>query len=112
MNTKICYAIGIGILAATVCGQAQFIDDEFNSGLLGAQWTFIESDPVGSTVTLTGTHLRMDAQEGSDHWFFNNPHETAIEQNAPVGTNWEVVTKIDNYDPVAVGFQRRFLKTG
>jgi regulation of enolase protein 1 (concanavalin A-like superfamily) len=91
---------------------AQFTDDEFNvPGVLGLQWTQHDSTPPGSTFTLTGAALRLTAKEGSDFWSVADDH-AYIEQNAPVGSNWEIVTKVDNFNPTLVGFKRTFIRTG
>lgn len=108
---KLFYALMAMAVAVPGAGFSQFVDDEFNSGTQGPQWTFTDGTPAGGSVSFTGTHLRMEAQEGTDHWFHVDDH-VFLQQNAPTGTNWEVVTKIDNYDPTEVGFQARWQKSG
>lgn len=106
-------AIPVAALAlAPLPAQAQFVDDEFNGTTLGSHWTVRDSTPAGSTITLTGAgSLRMTAKEGSDFWMLVND-ECSVEQPAPTGSNWEVVTKIDNFDPRATGYKRSWNRTG
>lgn len=99
------------VLFLAASAPAAFVNDEFDGASLGSQWTVVQSNPAGSTVTLTGSHLRLEALPGTDDWFHVN-NGVSVEQDAPDGTNWEVVTKIDNYDPTEPGFRRRFLKSG
>lgn len=96
---------------AAAASQAQFIPDEFNTATLGPQWTFVDSTPAGTTYSLTGSDFRIAASAGSDLFTFVDNHGF-IEQNAPIGTNWEVVTKIDDYNPTQAGQQRDFARGG
>ncbi len=89
----------------------QFVADEFNGGSLGTQWTFQDSDPVGSVIGHTGTHLSIEAMEGADLFFFIDKY-TYVQQDAPGGTNWEIVTKLDDFDPTAAGKQNNWNKCG
>lgn len=102
----------VGILAGLAfAAPAQFVDDEFNAGSLGAQWSWHDSTPAGSALSFTSNSLRMLSKEGSDLWMLADK-ACFVEQAAPAGTNWEVVTKIDNFDPRATGFKRSWNRTG
>src|SRR5690606_12818067 len=74
-------------------------------------WTWQDSDPAGSVIGNTGTHLSIEAAEGADLFFFNDKY-TYVQQNAPAGTNWEVVTKLDGFDPTEPGKQNSWNKCG
>lgn len=91
--------------------QAQFVDDQFNEGTLGGHWTFVDGAPDAGSHTMTGTHLQLDAAEGSDFFYFVDD-QAYVEQDAPTGTNWEVVTKIDNFAPVNGATQQPFNRAG
>jgi len=100
-----------GILACTLTAQADFVPDEFNSSTLGSQWTWHDSDPTGSTYNLSGTHFEIDAIEGAD-MFFTIDKYAYLEQDAPSGTNWEIVTKVEGFDPTETGKQNNWNKCG
>lgn len=101
----------VGIVACTSALSAQFVADEFNAPTLGPQWTFHDSTPTGSVQGNTGTHLSLKAQEGADMYFFIDKY-CYVEQDAPAGTNWEVVTKLDGFDPTEAGKQNDWNKSG
>ncbi len=113
MKCKIITALGAACaLVSSVPVMGQFTADEFSAPTLGPQWTFTDGTPAGSTITFPdGNHLRMDGQEGTD-FYYDTDTQPYIQQNAPSGTNWEVITKITAYDPTAAGFQRGFLRAG
>jgi len=93
---------------------AAFQADEFDGTSLGSQWTFVDSNPAGTTTTVADGKFQMSAAAGSDHYFFVDT-QAAIQQDAPAGTNWEVVTKLDDFDfdpDTTSPVKRRFIRTG
>jgi hypothetical protein len=108
-KTFLCSLIAVQLTCTL--GMAQFVDDDFSAPVLGSQWTWHDSTPAGSTYTLTGSKLQMKSKEGSDFWMMVDG-QCYVEQAAPTGTNWEVVTKIDSFDPMTSGAKRTFIRTG
>lgn len=90
---------------------AQFVADDFNDGVLGSQWTFGDSTPAGSTATEVDGYAVLEAVAGTDHYYHANTY-AYIEQPAPEGTNWEIITKIDDFDPLRTGEQRGYTRVG
>lgn len=107
------WAVTCGILMfCPGFSQAAFTPDEFDGTTLGSQWTFHDNS-IGTAVTtytVTDGHLRITAGEGDLY----HPVDTHayVEQDAPAGTDWEVITKIDNWDPTVAGEQRKFIRSG
>lgn len=103
----------VGIVFSPHVVSAQFVPDEFNSTTMGTQWTWQDSTPAGSTFNLNGTHFNITAANGADT-YFNQGTETYayLEQTAPTGTNWEVITKVDGFDPSETGKRNNWNKTG
>jgi beta-xylosidase len=100
------------LFVAAAAPAAAYVDDDFNGPGLGSQWTFHDSTPAGSTITLTAGNLRMLAKEKSDHWE-NADAYCYVEQDAPTTAGaWEVVTKVQNFNPTQVGFKSFFERTG
>lgn len=105
--------LAVCVWAGGMTGQAQFLPDEFNGTELGSQWTWNDSSPAGSVYTMTGTHFEIKAMEGADTYFFSDSERYAyIEQDAPTGTNWEVVTKLEGFNPTEAGKQNNWNKCG
>lgn len=98
-------------MAALPATAPAMVSDSFDGGTLNPAWTFADSTPAGTTYTLNGSHLTLTPSAGSDLWTFVDSYGY-IQQNAPTGENWEVVVKIDNYDPTVLGQQRDFCRTG
>lgn len=111
MHQQLRVVTAAAVLSSAFFSQAQLIPDEFDASTLGPQWTFVDSTPAGTTYTLTGSHFQIAAPGGSDLYTFVDTHGF-IEQDAPAGTDWEVVTKIDNWDPTQAGHQRDFTRAG
>lgn len=102
-------AVGLLALAPAAFG---YTDDEFDGTTLGSQWTWHDSATAGSTCTLTGTgQLQMTCREKMDFWA-DADRQCYIEQDAPVGTNWEVVIQIRNFDPTQPAYKSFFERTG
>ncbi len=110
--SNILRVLGIAaVVSVAVSGQGQFVPDEFNGATLGSQWTFLDNETLGSTFTLTNGHFNLTAPRDTD--FFWGPNNYAsLEQDAPAGDNWEVVTKVDNWDPTVPANRRRFSRFG
>ncbi len=103
--------VSVCVFSFAATAFAEFVPDEFNAASLGPQWTFQDSDPTGSVIGHTGTHLSIEAIEGADMFFFIDRY-TYVQQDAPGGTNWEVVTKLEGFDPTEAGKQNNWNKCG
>lgn len=100
--------------AAPVVVSAQFVDDQFDGTELGAHWTFGDLSPIAEDpglYSVGGGHITLQGGLNSDHFW---PIFTYcyIEQDAPAGTDWEVIAKVDDWDPTADGLGRAVPRIG
>lgn len=103
-----CLAVMLGAASSAFA----WVDDDFDGTTTGSQWTWHDSTPAGSLCGPTGSgKLRIKAKEKSDVWVDIDAY-CYLEQPAPTGTNWEVVMKMDNFDPTQTGFKSVYERTG
>lgn len=91
--------LAAAVVAAPVVVNGQFVDDQFDGTELGAHWTFGDNSPGSpGSMTMGGGYLTLEGGLDGDHFWWNNNY-TYVEQDAPAGTDWEVIAKVDDWDP-------------
>jgi len=77
--------------------RAPFVPDEFDQGRLGPAWR--RAPAARGDVAVQGGALVLRPAGGTERSY--SRHDTLwIEQPAPAGADWELITRIDAFDPV------------
>lgn len=105
------------VVGAIHTAAAPFVADEFDGrDSLGPRWVWHPGSvptgsPTTSTIQMTSNHLCITPAEGADQSCDKDGY-AYVEQDQPGDRVWEVVTKIDFFDPRLPEYRLPFQKVG